>query len=1142
MWKIALRGMRGRRRDTFLLMLVITLSFTLLISTVLLHGSTQYTGQRQRMDSFGEWTGGLFGLKEAERQSVMEELSGETDPREDGIGRLRLLGTSDVFGLIGAAEEELMEMGHFKVTEGRLPEAKDEIAVEASQLATYGDGLQVGDTILVVTSVTLQKMSRSEVAQARARLIQDDPYRGEVLEKVRQQYPAEVFPMRDGKYVWPMVAYARSMQELEEPAIFTADILATILDENWELKGSLTAEDCPNGDRAYYQTYWNYLKSGFALLEYEEYEEMLDAVVSHFLQFHYDWISRTEYSGEGDDEMRSRTVTDYTGSIWYDGKPLRGLESYLKYAVMTRQAMELKREMTICGILEEYSSDWDTGNYEMPTALVSAETGHAFLEEGLYQLEPIQAAGYEVPQYLFFDEKIGLIQGSEDAEAFAATWGERFRQNELAYPEGTQATEQVLTISILAFILVATLFSVFQIFLIQMRRRVRKLALIKAIGATNRQVAKLLFWEGLFLLIPGLILGALLSAGVMAGAILLMPRFTGGELLFAFDGRMLSIGVLGGCLAVVLGMSVPGTMALRVPLTGRIQPQSSSRGGKRTKTTREVLSKKKKAVAYQPQSYRAVEQRHRRYTRGQNRMLQAIYSVLISVVLSSLLLGFLAFYEYTREVVLTDRADYEINQSYSLNAWSTAMIEEELAGIPGVERVETWRRGVGAYLWSDKLADSDLIRGFRQLLPESLRSEHVYDREIIKGLDATQPVEEGLRVNLYGVSEGSSIHQRLMAAVTEGKLDPAAYASGHQVILLVPLSHVGAEYDPEGELERYTAENLPGGTNKENRMGILLEAAGQQELTYSDLYQEYYQAESVLQPGDPIVLTVPTEDVDGSGAKLHTYYQQSVEVGAVIHYFPEVGIWPFSGSREAYAVIGSEQLMGMLYPYIETSFGEKDEWGELSISAADLDSIQKLFPTRYGEIIFSVYTDDETDKAFIEAGIRKAVDGYFFRVDGLHADSARMYNRAFKEAALVVLVAFAATLILLVVLYNMRQSRMEQERERIGILQSLGVRRRELRRAATLESLSYSIRALAVAHLVLLLILLVTSTVEMAGVALSGMEFVKYILRNRLYDYPWLAHGVICLAFVIVSWLIHCLPLRKYEKCQPVENIRSQGH
>ena len=90
--------------------------------------------------------------------------------------------------------------------------------------------------------------------------------------------------------------------------------------------------------------------------------------------------------------------------------------------------------------------------------------------------------------------------------------------------------------------------------------------------------------------------------------------------------------------------------------------------------------------------------------------------------------------------------------------------------------------------------------------------------------------------------------------------------------------------------------------------------------------------------------------------------------------------------------------------------------------------------------------------------------------------------------------------------------------------------------------MAYSLRALAVAHLVLIVILLVTSTVEIAGVALSGLEFVKYILINRLYDYPWLAHGIICLVFMVVAWLIHCVPLRKYEKCQPVENIRSQGH
>ena len=80
------------------------------------------------------------------------------------------------------------------------------------------------------------------------------------------------------------------------------------------------------------------------------------------------------------------------------------------------------------------------------------------------------------------------------------------------------------------------------------------------------------------------------------------------------------------------------------------------------------------------------------------------------------------------------------------------------------------------------------------------------------------------------------------------------------------------------------------------------------------------------------------------------------------------------------------------------------------------------------------------------------------------------------------------------------------------------------------------------AHLVVLVILLATSTVQIAGVALSGVDFLRYILTDRLYGYPWMTHGLICIGYLIVVYLIQCMPLRKYEKCQPVENIRSQGH
>jgi len=112
----------------------------------------------------------------------------------------------------------------------------------------------------------------------------------------------------------------------------------------------------------------------------------------------------------------------------------------------------------------------------------------------------------------------------------------------------------------------------------------------------------------------------------------------------------------------------------------------------------------------------------------------------------------------------------------------------------------------------------------------------------------------------------------------------------------------------------------------------------------------------------------------------------------------------------------------------------------------------------------------------------------------------------------------------------------------MGILQSLGVTGRQLRWSAARESLSYGLWGLLAAHLVVLVILLATSTVQIAGVALSGVDFLRYILTDRLYGYPWMAHGAICAGYLIVVYLIQCMPLRKYEKCQPVENIRSQGH
>lgn len=51
---IAKRELRGRKKDTFLLKLVITLSFIFIISSTIFEASTEKTKLEQRLDLYGE--------------------------------------------------------------------------------------------------------------------------------------------------------------------------------------------------------------------------------------------------------------------------------------------------------------------------------------------------------------------------------------------------------------------------------------------------------------------------------------------------------------------------------------------------------------------------------------------------------------------------------------------------------------------------------------------------------------------------------------------------------------------------------------------------------------------------------------------------------------------------------------------------------------------------------------------------------------------------------------------------------------------------------------------------------------------------------------------------------------------------------
>ncbi|WP_236909373.1 hypothetical protein, partial [Clostridium sp. Cult3] len=78
---IANRGLKGRKKDTFLLKLVITLAFIFIVASTIFQASIDKTKQEQRLDLYGEWHAAYLNSDE----ETLERLRKESEIDKTGI-------------------------------------------------------------------------------------------------------------------------------------------------------------------------------------------------------------------------------------------------------------------------------------------------------------------------------------------------------------------------------------------------------------------------------------------------------------------------------------------------------------------------------------------------------------------------------------------------------------------------------------------------------------------------------------------------------------------------------------------------------------------------------------------------------------------------------------------------------------------------------------------------------------------------------------------------------------------------------------------------------------------------------------------------------------------------------------------------
>lgn len=137
--KLARSGMKGRKRDTRILLIVLTLSFIFTTISTILISSMEYTDEFQKKQIYAEWQAALFNADEQTAEAVKASF--------DTVGVSRVIGQNQTFGIVGTMDEGFKELANLSLVEGRYPEAPGEVVIETNQIGSATGSLGVGDSL-----------------------------------------------------------------------------------------------------------------------------------------------------------------------------------------------------------------------------------------------------------------------------------------------------------------------------------------------------------------------------------------------------------------------------------------------------------------------------------------------------------------------------------------------------------------------------------------------------------------------------------------------------------------------------------------------------------------------------------------------------------------------------------------------------------------------------------------------------------------------------------------------------------------------------------------------------------------------------------------------------------------------------------
>lgn len=1068
MRKIALKGLIGQKRDTLLLWSVVILAFLFLVLSTTIINSLQKTDEKQRNSTYGSWQvmAADTALSEIDYSSessslvLTEELISELESISDESIIIPMVSVSGIDYFSGDNEyyltpfsENFINTGNLTLKEGKWPESENEIVLEYARLSSLN--LKLGDSFTVVSQVNIPATD-----EYLARL-------DEIIELSKEDI------INEGKDI-----YKRKAWKDYDPRIL-------------------------NFNKKVYEEFFSFYPSqregsfiAMALADDKHPEGQIipfdEMTEEQFIKTYSMFVNSFSDTGTNITEYMKKHMTDEEKAFYFG--PTADLIGYKNLNIRTTVnkrdiIIHIPYTYTVCGVVNTFSDRWDTGMFPLPSGFVTEENYNIYIGAQKKALE----------KYYNFDFKnyCNLIFLSSEKTNPRELWEEcqtiinnrlsgnqlipeesiyspkdfcELRLNRFTYPSSSEGNGQTLTL-VTIILFVTTVCAVFQIFFTQMRKRLRRIILMKSIGAESRQIAQMLLWEFFYFLISTLPIGTLFGLGGAYITTFVLEKIQNRDIIYTIDPLILILAIASGTLALFIGMMIPIIMAIGVPLTGRT-------------ARKKPLAPPKKETR---QTFFNVTIRGLFANRNRTFGNAALCVFMMLITTLCIFVGFRFMTPYIETVQRDSRPDYFLQLPFSASDRQLPEYIAELESLGVCESIEVQRTVSDAVLSKDSVESFLLERAFGNNL-----------KVITDSFGA--PDFEGYPVELYAISSESEFFEKFNAAATVGTLDKEAFESGDEVLVMVPL------YKDNGKGEKFAEGSA---WERVSSSGI--------DLTFYDEYKHFYDKENAISVGDKITLGAQTRYIGGIKYD-YKIVTDTARVGAIIHYFPDEGIWPISGSDEGYQIVCSSKFAGHILP---NSMRTR--------SSNEIRSFKIMYVSSgYGTTDFYINAKENISKYDIDTTLLIYARSEYMNIEFYHESNNKLLQDAINNILLVCLLGITAVLLALMIFANTIISDIEQERNRIGILQSFGVSNKQLIKRQLFIGLSVSAISIAVANIIL-----------WGSVALYS-ALSNAVLGNLLWGYPWLLHIFACIILGTIITLLYIVPMYRIQKYLPIENIKTR--